>query len=140
MLRAVDRRFGEFKDALTELVCVPGVSAEGFPADDLRASAEVTASVLQRMGIENVELLHVEGVPAYVYGDWLKAPGAPTVLVYGHHDVVPPGAAERWTSPPFLPVERKAASTGGEPPTTRVASWPGWPRRRRTSGVIRAAR
>ena len=112
MLRSLDRRFGEFKEALTELVCVPGVSAEGFPADDLRASAEVTASVLRRMGIENVELLHVPGVPPYVYGDWLKAEGAPTVLVYGHHDVVPPGPAERWTSPPFLPVERKGRLYG----------------------------
>ena len=112
MLRSVDRRFGEFKEALTELVCVPGVSAEGFPADDLRASAEVTASVLRRMGIENVELLHVDGVPPYVYGDWLHADGAPTVLVYGHHDVVPPGPAERWTSPPFLPAERKGRLYG----------------------------
>jgi cysteinylglycine-S-conjugate dipeptidase len=113
VLRAVDRRFGEFKHALTELVCVPGVSAEGFPPEDLRASAEVTASVLRRMGIENVELLHVPGAPAYVCGDWLKAPpGAPTVLVYGHHDVVPPGPAERWTSPPFLPAERKGRLYG----------------------------
>jgi acetylornithine deacetylase/succinyl-diaminopimelate desuccinylase-like protein len=112
VLRALDRRFGEFKDSLTELVCVPGVSAEGFPADDLRASADVTASVLRRMGIENVELLHVDGVPPYVYGDWLHAEGAPTVLVYGHHDVVPPGPTERWTSPPFLPIERKGRLYG----------------------------
>jgi len=112
VLRSLDRRFAEFKDALAELVCVPGVSAEGFPADDLRASAEVTASVLRRMGIENVELLHVDGVPPYVYGDWLHAEGAPTVLVYGHHDVVPPGPTERWTSPPFLPIERKGRLYG----------------------------
>ena len=111
-LRAVERRFGEWKDALAELVRVPGVSAEGFPPEDLRASAEVTASVLRRLGIENVELLHLPGVPPYVYGDWLKAPGAPTVLVYGHHDVVPPGPAERWTRPPFLPVEKKGRLYG----------------------------
>jgi acetylornithine deacetylase/succinyl-diaminopimelate desuccinylase-like protein len=110
--RAVERRFPEFKEALGELVRVPGVSATGFPPDDLRRSAEVTAEVLSRLGIENVEILSLPGVPPYVWGDWLHAPGAPTVLVYGHHDVVPPGPAEKWTSPPFLPVERKGRLYG----------------------------
>jgi acetylornithine deacetylase/succinyl-diaminopimelate desuccinylase-like protein len=111
-LRALDRRFREFKQALAELVRVPGVSAQGFPPDDLRASAEVTASLLAHLGVENVEVLTLPGVPPYVYGDWLHAPGAPTVLVYGHHDVVPPGPEERWTRPPFLPVERKGRLYG----------------------------
>ena len=94
-LRAVDKRFGEWKDALCELVRVPGISAAGFLADDLRRSAQVTADVLGRLGVENVALLDLPGVPPYVYGDWLHAPGAPTVLVYGHHDVVPPGPVEK---------------------------------------------
>jgi acetylornithine deacetylase/succinyl-diaminopimelate desuccinylase-like protein len=111
-LRALDRRFGEWKQALAELVRVPGISAQGFPPEDLRASAEVTASLLERVGVENVELLTLPDVPAYVYGDWLHAPGAPTVLVYGHHDVVPPGPEERWTRPPFLPVEKKGRLYG----------------------------
>jgi acetylornithine deacetylase/succinyl-diaminopimelate desuccinylase-like protein len=111
-LRAVDRRFGEFQQALCELVRVPSVSASGFPPDDLRRSAEVTAEVLGRLGVESLEILDLPEVPPYVYGDWLHAPGAPTVLVYGHHDVVPPGPVERWTSPPFLPVERKGRLYG----------------------------
>ncbi|HYN04171.1 MAG TPA: M20/M25/M40 family metallo-hydrolase, partial [Vicinamibacteria bacterium] len=111
-LRAVDKRFGEWKRLLCELVRVPGVSAAGFLADDLRRSAQVTANVLGRLGVENVALLELPGVPPYVYGDWLHAPGAPTVLVYGHHDVVPPGPADRWTSPPFLPVEKKGRLYG----------------------------
>jgi acetylornithine deacetylase/succinyl-diaminopimelate desuccinylase-like protein len=111
-LRAVDERFGEWKDALCELVRVPGVSAAGFPADDLRRSAEVTAGVLRRFGVENLAILDLAGVPPYVYGDWLHAPGAPTVLVYGHHDVVPPGPAEKWTTPPFFPVEKKGRLYG----------------------------
>ena len=111
-LRAVEERFAEFKEALSELVRVPGVSAAGFPPEDLRRSAEVTGDVLRRLGVENVAVLDLPGVPPYVYGDWLHAPGAPTVLVYGHHDVVPPGPAEKWTSPPFLPVERKGRLYG----------------------------
>jgi acetylornithine deacetylase/succinyl-diaminopimelate desuccinylase-like protein len=111
-LRAVDQRFRQFKEALCELVRVPGISAAGFPPEDLRSSAAVTADVLARLGLENVALLEVPSVPPYVYGDWLHAPGAPTVLVYGHHDVVPPGPAEGWTSPPFLPAERKGRLYG----------------------------
>jgi len=111
-LRAVDKRFGEWKSALAELVCVPGVSAAGFPPEELRRSAEVTGEVLARLGVENVAVVNLPGIPPYVYGDWLHAPGAPTVLVYGHHDVVPPGPADEWTSPPFLPVERKGRLYG----------------------------
>jgi acetylornithine deacetylase/succinyl-diaminopimelate desuccinylase-like protein len=112
VLRAVDRRFGEWKDALFELVRVPGVSAAGFPPEELRRSAEVTAAVLRRLGVDDVCLLELPGVAPYVYGDWLSDPLAPTVLVYGHHDVVPPGPAEKWTSPPFQPVERKGRLHG----------------------------
>ena len=111
-LRAIDERFGEFKRLLCELVRVPGISAAGFPPDDLRRSAEVTGDVLVRLGVEHVAILNLPGVPPYVYGDWLHAPGAPTVLVYGHHDVVPPGPAEKWASPPFLPVEKKGRLHG----------------------------
>jgi acetylornithine deacetylase/succinyl-diaminopimelate desuccinylase-like protein len=111
-LRAVDRRLPEFEASLCELVRVPGVSAAGFPPEELRRSAAVTGDVLRRLGVENVATLELPGVHPYVYGDWLHAGGAPTVLVYGHHDVVPPGPAERWTSPPFLPVERKGRLYG----------------------------
>jgi acetylornithine deacetylase/succinyl-diaminopimelate desuccinylase-like protein len=111
-LRAVGERFDEFKDALVELVRVPGVSAADFPPDELRRSAEVTADVLRRLGVEGVAVLDLPEAPPYVYGDWLHAPGAPTVLVYGHHDVVPPGPPEKWTSSPFLPIERKGRLYG----------------------------
>jgi acetylornithine deacetylase/succinyl-diaminopimelate desuccinylase-like protein len=111
-LRAIDARFAELKAALCELVSVPGVSAAGFPPEDLHRSARATADVLSRLGIENVEILDVSSGPPCVYGDWLHAQGAPTVLVYGHHDVVPPGPEQEWTSPPFLPIERKGRLFG----------------------------
>ena len=111
-LRAVDRRFGEFRQALCDLVRVPGISAAGFPADELRRSAEATRVELQRCGMEHAQVLELPGVPPYVYADWLHAPGAPTVLVYGHHDVVPPGPPEKWTAPPFEPVERRGRLHG----------------------------
>ena len=111
-LRAVDEHFEEMKRTLLELARIPGVSAPGFPAQEVRRSAEAFADLLRRVGLENVQLLEVPGVHPYVYGDWIRRPGAPTVLLYGHHDVVPPGRPERWVSPPFEPVERKGRLYG----------------------------
>ena len=67
---------------------------------------------MRRLGLEHVTLVEVKDAPPYVYADWLHAPGAPTVLVYGHHDVVPPGATGKWQSPPFAPVVRKGRLYG----------------------------
>jgi acetylornithine deacetylase/succinyl-diaminopimelate desuccinylase-like protein len=103
-LTAVDEGFDGMKRTLAELVRIPGVSAPGFPREEVRRSAEALVEVLRGVGIENVRVLEVPGVHPYVYGDWRKRPGAPTLLLYGHHDVVPPGRPERWASPPFEPV------------------------------------
>ena len=111
-LRAVDRRFGEWKAELADLVRVPGVSAAGFPAQQLRRSAEATADLLQRRGFENVSILELPDAAPYVYADWLHAGAAPTVLVYGHYDVVPPGDPAKWESPPFDAVERRGRLFG----------------------------
>ncbi|RIV19217.1 M20/M25/M40 family metallo-hydrolase [Alicyclobacillaceae bacterium I2511] len=59
-----------------------------------------------RVGLEHVQQLETTGAPL-VYADWLHVPGAPTVLVYGHYDVQPPGLPENWTSPAFAPEIRE---------------------------------
>ena len=105
-LRAADDHFDEMKRTLADLVRIPGVSAAGFPAEEVRRSADAFALLLRRIGLDNVEVLEIEGVHPYVYADWLARPGAPTLVLYGHHDVVPPGRPERWASPPFEPEER----------------------------------
>jgi acetylornithine deacetylase/succinyl-diaminopimelate desuccinylase-like protein len=112
VLAHLDRRFDDWTSTLCDLVRIPGVSAAGFPPEPMRESAQATAALLRKCGFDNVELLEIDGVPPYVYADWMHAPGKPTVLVYGHHDVVPPGRPEKWLSPPFEPVERKGRLFG----------------------------
>ena len=108
----LEGHFGDFQKTLVELSRVPSVSAEGFPPSEVRRSADAVADAMRRTGIENVEVLEIPGVHPYVYGDWLHKPGAPTILLYGHHDVQPPGRPEKWLSPAFEPTERKGRLYG----------------------------
>ncbi len=83
---------------------IASISAHPERAADVEASAEFCAGLLRQADMEHVTLLATPGAPA-VYGDWLHAgPDAPTVLVYGHHDVQPVDPLDQWTSPPFSPV------------------------------------
>src|SRR5918995_337037 len=82
-LRAVDAQFGEMKRTLLELARIPGVSAPGFPAEEVRRSAQAFADVLRQVGIENVRILEVPGVHPYVYGEWLHVAAVAAYLRSG---------------------------------------------------------
>ena len=89
---------------LSDWIRIPSISAHPDRADDVRRSAEFTRVMLEDAGLEHVEVLETGGLPS-VYADHLHAgAAAPTVLVYGHHDVQPVDPLEEWTSPPFEPV------------------------------------
>ena len=85
------------------LLRIPSISALSEHAADCRATAEWIAADLRASGIEHVELAETGGHPV-VYGDWLHAEGAPTVIVYCHYDVQPVDPLDLWKSPPFEPV------------------------------------
>lgn len=85
---------------------IPSVSADGYDAEKVRLSAESSAAWLETSGLQGVRLLEVGGAHPAVFGVTQGPPNTPTVLLYAHHDVQPPGAEELWTSPPFEPAER----------------------------------
>src|SRR6201991_2284716 len=91
-----DRYLAELK----EYLAIPSVSALPQHAADVKRCAEGTAEELKRVGLNNVKLIETKGNPV-VYGDWLGAPDAPTILFYGHYDVQPVDPVELWDSPPF---------------------------------------
>jgi acetylornithine deacetylase/succinyl-diaminopimelate desuccinylase-like protein len=91
-----DRYLTELKDYLA----IPSISALPQHANDVRRCAEWTADELRRVGLQNVKLIETPGNPV-VYGDWLGAPGAPTILFYGHYDVQPVDPVDLWETPPF---------------------------------------
>jgi acetylornithine deacetylase/succinyl-diaminopimelate desuccinylase-like protein len=89
-----------YLEELTQYLAIPSVSALGEHAGDMRRCADWTADQLRAIGLQNVRVIDTPGHPV-VCGDWLNAPGAPTVLFYGHYDVQPVDPLELWTSPPF---------------------------------------
>jgi acetylornithine deacetylase/succinyl-diaminopimelate desuccinylase-like protein len=94
-----------FLSELKEWLRIPSVSADPDRAPDVRRSAEWLAGALRRTGFPVAEVWPTEGGPA-VFAEWSSGePDAPTVLVYGHHDVQPAARADGWSTDPFEPVE-----------------------------------
>ncbi|HEV7208850.1 MAG TPA: dipeptidase [Mycobacteriales bacterium] len=89
---------------LEELITIPSVSADPAASAAVHRSAELTAALLRAAGLLDVEILQAAGGKPAVVGHRPGPPGAPTVLLYAHHDVQPTGAAALWDSEPFTPT------------------------------------
>src|SRR5215472_6544578 len=90
----------KYVDELKAYLAIPSISALPEHAADVKRAAEWTADEMRRIGMQNVRLIDTPGFPV-VYGDWLGASGAPTILFYGHYDVQPVDPLNLWESPPF---------------------------------------
>src|SRR5690606_30715238 len=98
--------FPEHLEDLKSLARIPSVSFEGFPREEVKRSADAVAALMKKRGLQKVEILGLSQFPdahPYVYGERMVGPDRPTLLLYAHHDVQPPGREELWKTPPFEP-------------------------------------
>jgi acetylornithine deacetylase/succinyl-diaminopimelate desuccinylase-like protein len=103
---AVRRVLPSVRADLEALVRIPSVSVTEFDQSHVAASAEATARLFREAGLPDVRIAAVDGGRPAVIARRPAPEGAPTVLLYAHHDVQPPGDPAAWDTPPFEPVER----------------------------------
>jgi acetylornithine deacetylase/succinyl-diaminopimelate desuccinylase-like protein len=90
-------------EELKEFLRIPSISTAQDNKEDIKRAANFVAEKLKVAGMNRVEVYKTEGHPI-VYGEWLGAPGKPTIVIYGHYDVQPVDPIELWDNPPFDPV------------------------------------
>ena len=100
VLDFIELHRGRYFDELKQFLAIPSISALPEHKDDVRRCAEWVVEELRKIGLQNVTIHETGGHPI-VSADWLGAPGAPTVLFYGHYDVQPVDPLDLWESPPF---------------------------------------
>ncbi|MEO5579529.1 MAG: M20/M25/M40 family metallo-hydrolase, partial [Gemmatimonadaceae bacterium] len=100
----LDQNEARIREELFDFLRIPSVSAKSVHNADTARAAEWLRDSLQKAGLEAA--IHPTAGHPVVMGEWRGAPGAPTVLVYGHYDVQPAEPLELWTSPPFEPTVR----------------------------------
>jgi acetylornithine deacetylase/succinyl-diaminopimelate desuccinylase-like protein len=102
----IEEHRAAFLDDLAAWLRIPSVSADPARAVDVRRSADWLADKLRETGFPVAEVWQTPGAPA-VFAEWSSGdPGAPTVLVYGHHDVQPAVREDGWSTEPFEPAVR----------------------------------
>ncbi|MBK7630720.1 MAG: dipeptidase [Ignavibacteriales bacterium] len=103
VINYIDNNKGRYIDELKDFLKIPSISTLPENKPDMQNAANFVADKLRIAGLNKVEIIQTEGHPL-IYGEWLGAPGKPTVLIYGHYDVQPVDPIELWSSQPFEPT------------------------------------
>ncbi|MEO6420524.1 MAG: dipeptidase [Polyangiaceae bacterium] len=111
VLSFIDQNRERFVGELQEWVKIPAISSDAAHNADMVKNAEHLLKDLRALGAESAELWPTKGHPA-VFAEWNHAPGKPTLLIYGHHDVQPIDPIGEWISPPFEPTIREGRMWG----------------------------
>lgn len=107
VLNYIEANKDRFLEELKEFLRIPSISNNPENRQDMLRCAHYLINQLKRIGMQQTQLFPTPGHPI-VYGEWLGAPGQPTVLFYGHYDVQPVDPLELWISPPFEPTIRNS--------------------------------
>jgi len=102
----VEQNQARFLEELFALLRIPSISSESAHKEDMVKAAEMWKDILLKAGADKAEVMPTDGNPV-VYGEKIIDPSLPTVLVYGHYDVMPVDPIELWNSPPFEPEIRE---------------------------------
>lgn len=105
-LNWLQKNHEEIVRGLAELVAIPSISTDGEHQAEIDRTARLTCEQMRQAGLHNVEMLRVGGSQPYAYGEWLEAPGKPTVFLYAHHDVQPINYADQWRTDPWKLTRR----------------------------------
>ena len=97
---SIQSSYDRYLNELKQFCAIPSVSARSEHKGDIQRAAQWVADQMKSIGLEKVELVSTDRHPV-VYGEWLHAPGKPTLLFYGHYDVQPAEPLDQWLSPPW---------------------------------------
>jgi len=100
ILKYIEANRSRYLAELKEFIAIPSVSTAPEHRKDIRRCADWIADHLKAIGMKGIRIHPTKGHPI-VYAEWLGAPGAPTILLYGHYDVQPVDPLNLWTTPPF---------------------------------------
>jgi len=106
VLNWLEKNHEDIVRGLADLVAVPSISTDGEHNHEVERTAQLTCEQMRQAGLVNVSVLRSGDSLPYAYGEWLDAPGKPTVFLYAHHDVQPINFREQWQSDPWKLTRR----------------------------------
>jgi acetylornithine deacetylase/succinyl-diaminopimelate desuccinylase-like protein len=108
----VERLMPQLKEDLVRLARIPSIAFPGFDRAPVAQAHDLVVELLRGAGVPRVGTLSLPDTSPVITGEIPAPPGAPTVLLYAHYDVQPPGDEGAWRTPPFEPAERDGAIYG----------------------------
>ena len=103
VLERIERERGDYLEELKDYLRIPSISTDPAYREEVLRCADFVVDRMKDAGLE-ARLIRSENGYPLVYGEWLGAPGKPTILFYGHYDVQPADPLELWDHPPFEPT------------------------------------